>query len=137
MSDKKIFIVIILGIAWFVFLFAYKRIIRKQSFRDRKPMTFEEIYNAYVKNYDIRYETFIEVFKALGNSYSVNPQLIRPTDHLKIFFDIDSWDLDAGTDKINDWLVKTLKIENPNKEIKTVSDLLILVETIRKTESPK
>lgn len=92
-------------------------------------MTFEEIYNVYVKNYDVKYETFIEVFKALGNSYSINPQLIRPTDSLKIFFDIDSWDLDVGREKMEEWIVKILKIERPKKEIKTVIDLLILAET--------
>ena len=121
----------------FIFILVYKRIIRKQFFRNRKPMALEDIYSTYVKNHGIQYETFVEAYKALADSYSVNSNLIRPSDSLKMFFDIDSWNLDAGTDKINDWIVKTLKIESPNKEIKTVLDLLILVETSRKTESLK
>lgn len=113
-----------------IFIFVYKRIIRKQFFKDRKPTSLEDIYNTYVKDHKIKYETFAEVYKLLGDSYSVDPRLIRPTDPLKKFFDIDSWDLDVGTEKMNDWLTKTLKIETPpKKEIKTVLDLLIFVET--------
>lgn len=94
-------------------------------------MTFEEIYNVYIKDYKVGYETFVEVYNTLSNAYSVNPKLIRPSDSLKKFFDIDSWDLDAGTEKMEEWLVKNLKIATPKKEIKTVLDLLILVERDR------
>lgn len=121
-------IIIGLGITALIFLFAYKRKMRKQYFRGREPMSLEKIYNSYIKKYGIKYETFEKVYRKLGDSYSIDSQLIRPSDPMKMFFNIDSWDLDAGTEKIEEWLEKTLKMDVPKKEIKTVLDFLIYVE---------
>lgn len=91
-------------------------------------MLLQEIYDKYVNNSGVKYETFLKVYNLLGNSYHINPKLLRPSDKLETFFKIDSWDLDAGTEKIEEWLFKTLNIKIPTPEIKTVLDLLIFVQ---------
>jgi hypothetical protein len=72
-------------------------------------------------------DTFTRVFRALGEAYSLDPRLIRPDDSLKRLLDMDSWVLDAGTEKLNRWL-NSIGVEDITVKPVTVLDLLLLVE---------
>lgn len=111
-----------------------KHLTRKLAFKGRQPQTLEEIFNSEVKVHGIRYETFTEVYNALGDYYSLDPKRIRLQDPLKKFIDIDSWELGEGTKRINEWLSKNFGIENKQENIDTVLDLLMLIEKCRKED---
>ena len=112
----------------FIAVFVSKFIARKLVFRGRVPVAIEEIYNSAVKKYDVRYETFQKIYKALGDCYKVDPRFIQPSDPMKKFFDIDTWELGEGTNRLEDWLGKTFEIERKKVDIGTVLDLLLLAE---------
>lgn len=109
------------------FLFI-KRIAQKRVFKGRQPLSLEEIFDSLDQKHQIEFETFVKVYKALGEFYHVDPSIIRPEDALKIFFDIDSWDLDTGTEKMEKWLRDTFNIAWGKKQLLTVLDLLIFIE---------
>ena len=88
-------------------------------------MKLEEIHRSVANRVTV--DTFVKVFDALGDAYSIDPRLIRPEDSLKKLLDADSWVLDAGTEKMNRWLT-SVGIESVSRQPSTVLDLLLLVE---------
>jgi hypothetical protein len=111
-----------------------KWISKRFALKGRKSIPLNDIYNNFIKDKGISYTTFTDVFKKLGECYSINPSRIRPTDNFKLFTDIDSWDLDAGTEKMEKWLLQIIGESKDITKIKTVLDLLILVESTRKNK---
>ena len=81
---------------------AFTFLARRRAVGGRTPMNLEEIHRSVASN--VTLDTFTKVFHALGEAYSVDQRLIRPEDSLKKLLDMDSWVLDAGTDKLNRWL---------------------------------
>jgi hypothetical protein len=118
-----------------VFIVAYRTLLRKQSFKGREPLTFEDIYRTVGEQHHIQFTTFAEVYKALGDCYAVDPRLIRPSDSLKKLFDIDSWDLGEGTYKMETWLAKTFGEIRGGNPMQTVLDLLVRAEANRQSPS--
>jgi hypothetical protein len=104
----------IVGFRWFA---------RKKSFGHREPLELVDIYRDIEDQVD--FETFMAVYKALGEAYRIDARLIRPTDALKHFFDVDSWDLDSGTDQMNQWLAR-YDVRKQEHAPVTVLDLLVL-----------
>jgi hypothetical protein len=111
-----------------VFVLGYKYIARKNMFKYRKPMNIEEIYSNHVKKHNVNYEVFLKVYELLGSAYKIDMRLIRPLDKMKLLYEVDSWDLDHGTEIVNNWLEKSLNIKKPVKNISTVMDLLMYVQ---------
>lgn len=99
---------------------------RQKFIKGRSPLSFEEIQSSMAPG--ISLNTLAPVFDVLGEAYGVDPRLIRPDDSFKSFFDLDSWTLDAGTEKINKWLTSQ-GIQKTNGQLVTVFDLLLLVES--------
>lgn len=97
-----------------IFIFS-KYVARKNEFKKRRLIELPELYDSDIASYGINYETFKKIYNALGNSYSIDPRLIRSNDPLKKFFKIDSWDLDAGTEKMEEWLCKEFNLENSSQ----------------------
>ncbi len=60
--------------------------------------------------------------------YGINATYIRPNDPLKKFFDVDSFKLDAGTEKFEEWLKNNFEFPNFFSPPKTILDLLIFLE---------
>lgn len=98
----------------------------KRMVRNRHPMNVNDIHRNVANMVSLN--TVDLVFRELGNAYSVDPRLIRPEDSLQHFFDLDSWDLGVGTEKLQQWL-QNIGIEEIDTQPKTVLDLLILVES--------
>lgn len=101
---------------------------RKSAFRGRIPKAFDEIYNSEVKEYGVTYETFEKIYNALGRFYSVDARVIHPSDPLKIFFDIDTWDIGEKTDMMDEWLFETFNLGAKGYKMNTVLDLLVAAE---------
>ena len=118
-----------------VFVIAYRTLLRKQSFKDREPLPLEDIYRTVGDQHHIQFNTFAEVYKALGDCYSVDPRLIRPSDSLKKLFDIDSWDLGEGTQRMEAWLAKAFGEIRSGNPMQTVLDLLVRAEANRQSPS--
>lgn len=105
-------------------LFAMRRIVQK-----RLPIDISDIHRTVADKVSL--DTVKLVLLELGSAYSVDPRLVRPEDSLKRFFDLDSWDLGVGTEKLSQWL-KSIGIEKIDAQPETVLDLLILVESRHK-----
>lgn len=97
---------------------------------NRTPVDLQEIHGTVADKVSL--ETFKLVYHMLGEAYKVEPQIIRPGDPLKRFFDSDSWTLDMGTERLNKWL-QSIGIKEINAQPATVLDLLILVESRQKS----
>lgn len=82
---------------------------------------------------DVSTESLARVLETLGDIYRVNPQLLRPNDKLKDFFDLDSWSLGIGTEKLNKWLAEE-GFTDVNPTPTTILDLVLLLED-RKLQS--
>lgn len=93
---------------------------------NRSPLDLQEIHRPVASQVSL--DTLTLVFQKLGDAYGVEPRLIRPDDSLKRFLDSDSWSLDIGTEKLNEWL-QSIDVKEFDVQPKTVLDLLILVES--------
>lgn len=131
MRANATILISILFLSMLMFL-ASRYLVRRFAFKNREPRTLEDVYNSDAKTCGIRYDTFSDVYRALGACYSIDNKLVRPHDPLKKFFDVDSFDLDAGTERLDEWLSKTFGIEGRQEKIDTVLDLLVLIEKSRK-----
>jgi len=108
-----------------VLVFGFRWAAKRRAFRGRAPVSLEELHRSVADR--VTPEVFAQVFRALGEAYSVDPRLIRPNDSLKTLLNMDSWVLDAGTDKLNQWLAQ-VGINESSRQPSTVLDLLLLVE---------
>ena len=119
-----------------IIVLAGKFLSRRLAFSHRKPMSLDDIYQTIASEYRITYDTFVNVFRALGDNYSIDPRLIRPEDSLKKLFDVDSWDLGERTLKMEKWLLSTFDIPEGGRDLKTVLDLLMILEGRQKCGPP-
>lgn len=78
----------------------------------------------------VSFKTFSEVLGALGSAYALDPRTIRPEDPLKVFLDLDSWNLGAGTEKLDSWMANA-GVVSADVRPATVLDLLLLIENRR------
>lgn len=101
---------------------------RRKITAGRQPLSFEEIQR--LSNAEVRIQTLTHVLTTLGKSYGLNPQLIRPNDHLQLFYDLDSWTLGLGTERINKWLADE-GITGKGTQLVTVLDLMLFLERHR------
>jgi|GEM_PF-1765728 len=77
-------------------------------------------------------EVFQDVMVVLGEFFSIDPGLIRPSDSLQKIIDCDSWRLDAGVEKLNEWLLAN-GVDAANFQPKTVLELCVAVERARES----
>jgi len=73
-------------------------------------------------------ETVHEVWTRLGVFYSLDPRLIRPTDPLRLFNDVDSWMLWRGTEALEAW-IRSLELDPPVRTPETVYELAMWLAT--------
>lgn len=91
----------------------------------RKPCSLNEIYVAVSDR--VSFEVFVETWTAVGNAYSIDPQLIRPGDTIKQLSKLDSWNLGEGEDELGAWLEQK-NIAQPLPVPETVLELACWIE---------
>ena|SRR5712691_7240089 len=112
---------------------ACRSLARPWAFRGRTRLPLRQIFTDSVSGHGITYETFERVYQRLGECYRIDPELIRPTDAIKLFMNLDSWDLWRGTERFDSWLLETFNLDRSRKPV-SVLDLLTIVETAGKGE---
>lgn len=80
----------------------FRALAKRSALQGRTPLPLEDIYSS-VKD-QVSFEVFSEVWSVLGKAYSVDPQLLRPTDTFLALGKIDSWTLGKGEDDVGKWL---------------------------------
>lgn len=108
-----------------ILVFGFRALARRKVSSGRVPVELREIHQSISDK--VSFETMEQVYRAIGDAYSLDPRLVRPDDPLKRLLDMDSWALDAGTEKLNVWLRAT-GVEAERRQIPTILDLLVLVE---------
>lgn len=109
----------------------FKKLARRSLERGRTPAPLVEIHRSIQGEVSIH--VFNEVWSKLGESFSIDPRLIRPEDKLKTLTGLDSWDLGHGEDALGQWLAKKTAVRPPLLE--TVLDLAKWVEASASQEA--
>jgi hypothetical protein len=123
--DTRLFIIAGVSLLAFILVWLGKQSAKKRFIRNRIPLSFEEIRRS--SQVDVSTESLARVLRTLGDLYRVNPQLLRPNDELKDFFDLDSWSLGTGTEKLNKWLADE-GFTDVSPGPTTILDLVLLLE---------
>jgi hypothetical protein len=101
---------------------------RRRFVRGRELMELQEIFDRDVRLRDVSFETMCRVFDALGKSFRLNPQLIRPSDRVKDLLVVDSWSLWGGKERMETWLYENCDLKKETADVDTVMDLLLLAQ---------
>jgi hypothetical protein len=80
----------------------FKALAKRSALQGRTPLPMEDIYDS-VKD-QVSFEVFSEVWSVLGKAYSIDPELLRPTDTFVALGRMDSWTLGKGEDDVGKWL---------------------------------
>jgi hypothetical protein len=117
----------IIVLALLVFLTV--RWLNKYKFlNDREPISLIEMHQRDMENVDVNYEIFEKVFNAIGRAYKVDPKILRSSDKLKILYDLDSWNIDEGTEMLNVEITKDFNITDFEVEPETIYELIVGIE---------
>ena len=95
---------------WLLILFALSAVVilcfralsRKSFLKGREPKPLVDIH-AEVQD-QVSVDVFNEVWLKVGEIFAIDPGLIKPTDTLKAFGSVDSWDLGKGEDALGQWI---------------------------------
>jgi hypothetical protein len=108
-----------------ILVFGIRAFGRRRAFRGRTAVELAEMHHPHSSK--VSFETFEQVLRAVGDAYSLDPRLLRPEDQLSKLLNMDSWVLDAGTEKLNKWL-RAAGVATAETRVSTVLDLVLLVE---------
>ncbi|MCD9032531.1 hypothetical protein LDO32_12430 [Luteimonas sp. Y-2-2-4F] len=123
MNGPILWIAAIIGGTLLVLMFRHHA--RRKFARSRSLLKIEEIYKEV--SGQVEFGVFNEVLIAIGESYRINPGLIRPSDRLEEFIRIDSWRLDAGSEALSNWLER----KGINWKVKPASTVLELARLVK------
>jgi hypothetical protein len=85
-----------------VFIVMVARLVSKRSvLGGREPISLKAMYQHDVSMLGVGYELFEQVLSVVGEAYCIDPRLLRPSDELKKLYDLDSWTLSEGTERLN------------------------------------
>ena len=73
-------------------------------------------------------EVFEKVLNVLGQAYDIDPGKLRPSDELKTFYHLYSWDLGEGTERLNNRLFEEFSITKFEVEPESILELVVKVE---------
>ncbi|HEX2830432.1 MAG TPA: hypothetical protein VHP37_29110 [Burkholderiales bacterium] len=108
-----------------VFIIGYRAFRKRRIFGRRRLVPLNDIYTNLSDRERLDFEAFCKIFDILGSCYGIDPRQIRPADRLDRFTELDSWHLDAGTEKLEAWLSQEgIDVTKLDKR-QTVYDLLI------------
>lgn len=121
------------GVAVLVIIFA-RWISKRNVSTQHEPISLNCMYQQEEPRIDASYETFEQVLNLIGKAYAIDPKRLRPSDKLKTLYGLDSWELDAGTEKLSDWIEQGFGITSFESEPKTISELIVGIEKSRKEQ---
>lgn len=123
--DARLLLLIGIMSAAILLVLLGKHMAKRKIVAGRHPLSFEELHR--LTDSQVSIQTVSKVLTMLGESYGLDPRLIRPDDRLKSFFDLDSWTLGAGTERINNWLAQQ-GVAGHGANLVTVLDLIFFLE---------
>jgi hypothetical protein len=135
MSSGALWLVLIVAGVAAVLIFGYMH--KRRLTMGREAIELMVIHGQVADQ--VSFEVLRDVLSQIGHAYSIDPRMIRPEDALERFSDTDSWMLDAGTERLNKWLIEN-GLEDSPTSAKTVLDLALLIQECRKAkdnESPR
>ena len=104
----------------------------KQSFlKNRKPIDIAQMYEESASNSDVGFDTFVEVINEIGAAYHIDPRLLRPSDLLQKLYELDSWNVDEGTNRLNEQLMKHFGISSLRNDPKSIIELVAEIDSQR------
>ena len=108
---------------------------KRRFLQRRTPVELSTIFQSDLKGTSMDYETFRRVYEAVGQSYSLDPRLIRPSDSFKDFAAFDSFVLWKGKETMEKWLDDNFVFPKSEqraaaRQVNTVNDLLRLVQQL-------
>jgi hypothetical protein len=96
--------------------------------RSSASVDLRHLFERDVASAGVKWDTYEAVATAMGRAYGLHPAWLQPHEPLKKVFDIDSWDLGAGTEAFEKMLEAEFGIAKLNPIPTTLLDLLIVVE---------
>jgi len=108
---------------------AFRHLSRSRILKKRSPISLTEMYSHEMNEADVSFDTFQKVLNIIGKSYNLDPRRLRLSDELKLLYDLDTWDIDEGTQSLNEQIMKEYGISKFDIEPQTISDLIIDVES--------
>lgn len=103
----------------------FKAVVKRSVLQGRTPLALRDMHSSLKDQ--VSFEVFSEVWSVLGNAYSIDPQLLRPTDTFLALSKIDSWTLGKGEEDVGRWL-KERGLETPPRP-QTVIEFARWVQT--------
>lgn len=129
MSDGLMWLCLIVFSIAIVVFFSHRE--RRLFVKNREPASIEGMHSSIFEQVSL--DVFRDVFVMLGDSYSLDPRLIRPDDSLQDFVRHDSWRLDIGTEKFNQWLIMN-GLDTEPIHAQTVLELCRIIEEARERD---
>lgn len=100
---------------------------RRNTLSGRNSISLADMYQQDMTATGTSLEVFEKVLNIVGQAYSIDPEKLRPSDELKTFYDLDSWGLGEGTERLNDRLVEEFGITKFEVEPESILELVVEV----------
>jgi hypothetical protein len=104
---------------------------RRRLISNRRPIDTEVIHSNL--SVEIDFYALRDTLNTLGKAFSIDPKLIRPDDYLSEYIRADSWNLGAGSERLDQWLIEN-KISVRLTSVSTVLDLAQILENSRQKQ---
>lgn len=101
---------------------------KRNTLSRRNSISLADMYQQDMTATGASLEVFEKVLNVLGQAYDIDPGKLRSSDKLKMFYDLDSWDLGEGTERLNDRLVEKFGITKFEVEPESILELVVEVE---------
>ena len=100
---------------------------KRNTLSRRNSISLADMYQQDMTITSASLEVFEKVLNVLGQAYDIDPGKLRPSDKLKTFYDLDSWDLSEGTERLNNRLVEEFGITKFEVEPESILELVVEV----------
>lgn len=98
---------------------------KRNTLSRRNSISLADMYQQDMTATGASLEVFEKVLNVLGQAYDIDPGKLRSSDELKTFYDLDSWDLSEGTERLNDRLVEEFGITKFEVEPESILELVV------------
>ena len=100
---------------------------KRNTLSERNSISLFDMYQQDMTATGASFEVFEKVLNVLGQAYDIDPGKLRASDKLKMFYDLDSWDLGEGTERLNNRLVEEFGITKFEVEPESILELIVEV----------
>ena len=100
---------------------------KRNALSGRNSISLADMYQQDMTATGASLEVFEKVLNVLGQTYDIDPGKLRSSDKLRTFYDLDSWDLGEGTERLNDRLVEEFGITKFEVEPESILELVVEV----------